>query len=103
MELSITFFFFNKSIFTSVCNYLTVLENILVARQAGFIKHFLIHILHIYLRVNIRKADTGQFVDFISHQLLHRNVCQPFLHPRCSWVLTAGQCPATLETQECLL
>lgn len=33
--------------------------------QAGFINHFLIHNLHIYLRVDIRKADMGQFVDFV--------------------------------------
>lgn len=64
----------------------------------------LIHNLHIYLRVNICKKERGHFCEFCCNiASLHRNMGQPPLPPPgvpgC-FVLTAGQCPTTLETQE---
>lgn len=66
--------------------------------------NYFIHNLHIYLRVNICKTETGHFCEFsCSIASLHRNMGQarprPPGVPGC-FVLTAGQCPTTLETQE---
>lgn len=63
--------------------------------------HFLIHNLHIYLRVDIRQADMGQFVDFVVTSVAAQT-CLPASPPGVPgcFVLTAGQCPTTLETQE---
>lgn len=64
-----------------------------------------IHVLHIYLRVNICKTQVGHFCGFCCNiASLHRNLCQPPQPPTRGvpgcFVLTAGQCPTTLETQE---
>lgn len=72
--------------------------------SSRFHDFFLIHNLHIYLRVDIRKADIGQFVDFVLTSVAAQKCLPASPHlpiigvPGCL-VLTAGQCPTTLETQ----
>lgn len=70
--------------------------------QVGFSNQLLIHNLHIFLRVDICQADMGQFVDFVVTSVTAQ-ISLPASSggPGCL-VFTAGQCPTTLETQECL-
>lgn len=57
MVLSITFFFIFVIVYFRLSLYFSLsFRKHLSSSPSRFIKHFLIHILHIYLRVNIRKA-----------------------------------------------
>lgn len=53
----------------------------------GFVNHFVIHDLHIYLRVSIRKADMVQSPDCVVTSVAAQN-CLPSSQ-QCSWVLGA--------------
>lgn len=60
------------------------------ARSFACSIHHRIHVLHIYLRVNICKTQVGHFCGFCCNiASLHRNLCQTPPNSRCSWVLCA--------------
>lgn len=56
--------FFHSQFFL-VCNVISSDMNNQVAHPQACLMNHLIHNLHIYLRGDIRKADMGQFVDFV--------------------------------------